>query len=478
VKGIAVYLGLVAAATALFLLLPQADLATSALFYDPQSGFALAGWGPVQAISAAVPWLVRAVLVLAAGAALWLAAVGRPLWRLDRKAIVFIVAALALGPGLLTNTVLKDHWGRARPSQIAAFGGTAQFTAAPLPAAQCNRNCAFVSGHAALGFSFVGFALMLPRGRRRAGAQAATLGFGALVGLGRIAAGAHFLSDVVFAGLLVYGTSWLLHRWIVERNLLASSAARRLYEVGRRKVADAWRRAGPLYLTPIGRLALWAAGVAALEALLIGVFDEKLALFLHAGDAAIRPLFDAVGRLGLAFPYLALLALAYAALRWGGALPRLRRIAGPMRRAAAVPAFIFASLVASGLIVDLLKVVCGRARPKLLFAAGTYDFGWLGLQADRWSFPSGHAATVAALMTALWCLWPRHLLFYVLFGTIVAASRIVTGAHYPSDVVMGAFIAIVTTRALAVPFGAGRFDVAALRLGRRGGGLPEPSPKP
>jgi len=36
----------------------------------------------------------------------------------------------------------------------------------------------------------------------------------------------------------------------------------------------------------------------------------------------------------------------------------------------------------------------------------------------------------------------------------------------------------VTTRALAVPFGAGRFDIAALRLGRRGGALPEATPKP
>jgi membrane-associated phospholipid phosphatase len=80
-------------------------------------------------------------------------------------------------------------------------------------------------------------------------------------------------------------------------------------------------------------------------------------------------------------------------------------------------------------------------------------------------------------MTALWCLWPRHLLFYIACGTIVAASRVVTGAHYPSDVVMGAFIAVVTTRALAVPFGAGRFDLATLRPGRRDAAIPEPSSK-
>src|SRR5207249_3238038 len=83
--------------------------------------------------------------------------------------------------GLIANTLFKDHWGRARPAQIEAFGGTRQFTPAPLPAAQCDRNCAFVSGHAAFAFSLVSFAFLLPLGWRRKTAVAAALGFGSLV---------------------------------------------------------------------------------------------------------------------------------------------------------------------------------------------------------------------------------------------------------------------------------------------------------
>ena len=56
----------------------------------------------------------------------------------------------------------------------------------------------------------------------------AALGFGMLVGIGRIAAGAHFLSDVVYAGLIVVATSWLLYEAIVARDLLASPAALRV----------------------------------------------------------------------------------------------------------------------------------------------------------------------------------------------------------------------------------------------------------
>jgi undecaprenyl-diphosphatase len=85
----------------------------------------------------------------------------------------------------------------------------------------------------------------------------------------------------------------------------------------------------------------------------------------------------------------------------------------------------------------------------LLFSDGTYDFTWFGLRADHWSFPSGHATTAAALMTALWFLWPRPLWLYVVAAALVAASRVITGQHFLSDVVAGAAIGVIATRALA-----------------------------
>ena len=59
---------------------------------------------------------------------------------------------------------------------------------------------------------------------------------------------------------------------------------------------------------------------------------------------------------------------------------------------------------------------------------------------------------MVALATALWCLWPRHVLFYIALASVVAASRVVTGAHYLSDVVAGGFVAVLVTRAVAVGF--------------------------
>ena len=59
---------------------------------------------------------------------------------------------------------------------------------------------------------------------------------------------------------------------------------------------------------------------------------------------------------------------------------------------------------------------------------------------------------MVALATALWCLWPRHVLFYIALASVVAASRVVFGAHYLSDVIAGGFVAVLVTRAVALGF--------------------------
>ena len=450
-RAVLLYAGSCALTAALFLLFPGIDIAASRLFYDSAQGFFLAGSTPVSVVEAGVPWIVRAMIVLAVIAALWLAIARRPLWRLDVRTLVFLVAATALGPGLVANTVLKDHWGRARPNQVVEFGGAREFTPAPLPSEQCARNCAFVSGHAALGFSLVSFALLLPCGWRRRAAIAGALTFGALIGLGRIAAGKHFLSDVVFAGLIAFATSWLLYQAIIARDLFAGPLAQRAYHAfGRVRAA------------PFGaRLAVWVAAVVLIEIAAIGWIDRPLATYFREHDAA-RPFFALIGPFGLALPYLVVLGIAFAALRWGGSVPRLDPLGARMRAAARIPGLLFASIALSGLTVDLLKVIVGRPRPKLLFASGAYEFSWIELGADHWSFPSGHAATAAALATGLWCLWPQPLLLYAILAALVAASRVVMGAHYLSDVVMGGFIGIVVSRAFAAAYARGRLP---FRLG-------------
>jgi lipid A 4'-phosphatase len=465
-KGIMIYAGVLALALVLFLLVPQIDLTASRVFYVSGRGFVLTDWPPVVLLYRSIPWITGGILALAAAAGIWLFLVGRPLWRLDGNALIFLVASMALGSGLLANTLLKGYWGRARPAQIEAFGGPRHFTPAPLPAAECPKNCAFVSGHAAAGFSLVAFAFLLPPSRLRRGIAAAALGFGAVVGLGRMAQGAHFLSDIVYAGLLVYGTTALLYWWIVERDGLAAPPLRRFYRRLGRGVAAGWALGCSAFRAPAVGFGLAATATIILIAISISLADRPLALFFHARGPDLRALFDLTGRLGLTYGYLTAFGLAFVALHWGGTLPRLQPFARPMRAFSAVPAFLFLSIAASGVVVDLLKFLFGRARPKLLFQQGIFDFEWLGLRPDHWSFPSGHSATIVALMTALWVLWPQHLLFYILIAAIVSLSRVAVGAHYLSDVFAGALIGVLTTWGVALVFAKSGIDLAAARRGR------------
>jgi lipid A 4'-phosphatase len=467
-KAFVVYLGMVAVTLAIFFFAPWVDLATSGLFYDPERGFVLASWPPIVLLFHAIPWIAWSTLILAAVGVFWLLLFGRPLWRLDRNALIFLVASMAAGPGFLVNLLLKDHWGRARPVQIEAFGGAHHFSPAPLPATECDHNCAFVSGHAALAFSLVSFAFLLPPGNSRRRGVAAALGFGVLVGLGRIAQGAHFLSDVVYAGLLVYGTTALLYWWIVDRDGLTTPPLLRFYRLILRDAAIAWAVARRAHGSPPIRLVFVAAATTLLVVISIRVGDRPLALFFHARDQDLHSLFDFTGRLGLTYGYLTIFGLAFVALHWGGISPRLQQFALPLRALSGIPAFIFFSIAASGVIVDVLKVLFGRARPKLLFQSDVYGFAWLMWRPDYWSFPSGHSATIVALMAALWFLWPQHLLFYILVAAIVCMSRVVVGAHYLADCLAGALIGILTTRYTAQVFAKWGIDLTAARHGLSG----------
>lgn len=194
----------------IFVALPQIDLAVTRSVYDAEQGFWLKQHVIVRFVYDLVPWVTRTVVV---GLVLFLFAAwtffrNRNFFRQQRRAALYLLLVMIVGPGLLVNGVFKNHWGRARPSQVTEFGGTKQFTRAAVPADQCARNCSFVSGHASTGFYFLALAFVT---RRRVLWLALGTGLGLGIGLVRIMQGEHFLSDVVFCGIVVYLTARVLH---------------------------------------------------------------------------------------------------------------------------------------------------------------------------------------------------------------------------------------------------------------------------
>lgn len=107
---------------------------------------------------------------------------------------------LAIGPGLIVNALLKNHWGRPRPRATDLFGGHLPFVPAGELTSYCHSNCSFVSGEASSIFWLLCLVPLFPRHlRMRVGVILAAV---AVLTSGlRVAFGGHYLSDVVLGGL-------------------------------------------------------------------------------------------------------------------------------------------------------------------------------------------------------------------------------------------------------------------------------------
>ncbi|MES2583188.1 MAG: phosphatase PAP2 family protein [Pseudomonadota bacterium] len=197
-------------------LLPTAwtplDLRAAALFLGPDAHNTVFRWWWVELINLYVPAVLRVLVLVALGGWLWASFTStRKHWRLP---LAFVVLAGALGPGLVVNSVFKDNWQRARPYQVQEFGGTQQFTRAAAITDQCNNNCSFVSGHVACGFFLV--SLMLVDRRRRVLWGVSGLAAGFTIGFARMADGAHWLSDVLWASPITLLTSWVVWKLLLR----------------------------------------------------------------------------------------------------------------------------------------------------------------------------------------------------------------------------------------------------------------------
>ncbi|MEO5373442.1 MAG: phosphatase PAP2 family protein [Alphaproteobacteria bacterium] len=199
-----------------FAMVPSLDLAFSGLFYRAGEGFFWRYAAPFEFVRRALPPLAIGIVGVICLAWLAGALLRERILGVDNRVGGFLVGSLLLGPGLLVNTLFKDNWGRARPSTIVEFGGSKIFTPPLMIAGQCDRNCSFVSGHAALAFWSLAFALMAPP-RWRMRAVVGAVAFGLLVGLVRVIQGAHFLSDVLYSGVVVGAVTVVLYRFLLTR---------------------------------------------------------------------------------------------------------------------------------------------------------------------------------------------------------------------------------------------------------------------
>ena len=155
----------------------------------------------------------------------------------------------------------------------------------------------------------------------------------------------------------------------------------------------------------------------------VDAFEHAWCVRLNRGchQRTVRHFFATISRLGDGGFWYALIVLLPVVYGEAGLYPALRM---------AVVGFVAVALY------KYLKTRLVRERPYIARAGivpGTRAL-------DRYSFPSGHTLHAVSFTTLGVSSFPELAWLLVPFAVLVAASRVVLGLHYPSDVAAGGVI--------------------------------------
>jgi membrane-associated PAP2 superfamily phosphatase len=201
------------------------DRSVASMFYSPADGWFLDKkplWQTLHKYGT-VPGIIFSIGALLA----WLASFYLDGLRSFRKPCLVIVLTAVLAAGLMVNAVLKQYWGRPRPSQTIEYGGQWEYRQIFEPGPP-GQGASFPCGHATMGFVFLAAGSFYTRNRfvARSGIAAGILMGGAL-SAGRIVQGAHFLSDTFWACGIIVIVALLLDAYLPEPRKKAEQSKNR-----------------------------------------------------------------------------------------------------------------------------------------------------------------------------------------------------------------------------------------------------------
>lgn len=166
--------------------------------------------------------------------------------------------------------------------------------------------------------------------------------------------------------------------------------------------------------------------------------DRPLAELVRGRPEGVGVWASRLTELAEAWIYLVALVPAFVAGLW------LKR-----KRLADAALLAWVGVAGSGLLVNLIKIIVARARPKAYFVnppdVPAYGFHFFRVGYEFNGFPSGHAATMGALCGALCLVWPRGRVAWVIITILFAMTRVAAQAHYLSDVAVGFFVGAATS---------------------------------
>ncbi len=195
------------------------------------------------------------------------------------------------------------------------------------------------------------------------------------------------------------------------------------------------------------------AALITLALVLLGIclFDKSLFLFIRQFDCMLWSVLDKIFKAEVWIAVSGVAVLVFCAKkcattdcsflkcsRWSGVREYVHNLFNNIRSNNAF--LIFCSVLSAGIVVKILKFVIGRARPVFFEALDMTGFYPM---TNEWAFnsmPSGHTAVSFAGLVMIGMLVPRYKVLTWGLAIVVGFSRIAVGAHWPTDVIFGAFI--------------------------------------
>ncbi len=201
-----------------------------------------------------------------------------------------------------------------------------------------------------------------------------------------------------------------------------------------RRTQNAWPMTGR-------QLAIGAGAALALFLVVMVLFDAAMIRAVGHLPSWLVWFFDQITDFGKSGWFLWPLGILFLVL---AALPSLPRVPQLVLSAIMVRVgFLFAAIAAPSLFDTIIKRMIGRARPLVGGSLDPYLFSPFKWTAEYASLPSGHATTAFAVVVAFGTLWPRARTVLWVYALLIAVSRVVLTAHYPSDVLAAAAVGVV-----------------------------------
>jgi len=203
------------------------------------------------------------------------------------------------------------------------------------------------------------------------------------------------------------------------------------------------------------KLCMGAAVVVLLCLACVFWLDKTLFAFVRFFDGAALRAVGAAGNFRL-------VVMASAAIFFATAAARIWRrhsglsVLGWLRNLNITMLYVMSSVMLAGAVSGVLKIIIGRMRPVLWEVLGQTGFYPMHREWVFNSMPSRHAAVGFAALAVIGLLYPKYKTPVWIAAIMIGLSRIAAGAHWPSDVLLGAFIGAVSadvTRALLARFG-------------------------